>query len=254
MSAERQSCVSYFCSYLLWYWLPECETKTNDGRTASPEEGKRRGKTEAARLWKNISDSSGWAEVLTASLSFFLRDPASVSKKISKYHYCSIQLLITSREDFIWGPVHTKPLLNWLGVYLQYTPDPHLAARPEEQNESRAAGQHSGFLRPDGRCERSQLGVPTLRPWSRVIYTRAKASKRQGRRKLNIHCVLKCVQYVFSHRHPSYLLCRFQFLLIKLLFQNKVIQELILCSVCELYYRSLVTLSSVAGVCFSVCA
>lgn len=128
-------------------------------------------------VWTNASDSSGWADTDRFSFFFFCSGPClSLSHSLSKYHYCTIRLLFIFRKDFIWAVVG---LIRFLATV--YTHPPSL---PEEQNESRAAGQHSGFLHPDGRCERSQLGVPMLRPWSWVIYTLAKASKRQLRRKL----------------------------------------------------------------------
>lgn len=168
----------FSASYLLWYWASECETNLNDGRPGFLEEGEQRGgeKKQGAceRMLRTVLDE----QTLTGFLSFFFcSGPClSLSHSLSKYHYCTIRLLFIFRKDFIWAVVG---LIRFLATV--YTHPPSL---PEEQNESRAAGQHSGFLHPDGRCERSQLGVPMLRPWSWVIYTLAKASKRQLRRKL----------------------------------------------------------------------
>lgn len=167
----------FSASYLLWYWASECETNLNDGRPGFLEEGEQRG---GKRKSERVNECFGqfWmSRHWQVFFLFFCSGPClSLSHSLSKYHYCTIRLLYIFRKDFIWAVVG---LIRFLATV--YTHPPSL---PEEQNESRAAGQHSGFLHPDGRCERSQLGVPMLRPWSWVIYTLAKASKRQLRRKL----------------------------------------------------------------------
>lgn len=64
---QRQACVSHFCSYLVWYWFVECETKAN-GRVRSLVGGGRSVKPGVVCVWMNTPDSFGWADMLTASL------------------------------------------------------------------------------------------------------------------------------------------------------------------------------------------
>jgi len=64
-------CFSFLSTYLLWYWTLECETKLNDGKPRSREEGEWRGQKEGESVWTNMSNCSGWAETLTASICSF---------------------------------------------------------------------------------------------------------------------------------------------------------------------------------------
>lgn len=78
-------------------------------------------------------------------------------------------------------------MFKWCGFHLNST----VAGQPSAPRHPPPPLFFYSFPRPDGGCERSQLGVPMLRPWCRTDLYTSKGIQRQQRRKSTVHCLLE---------------------------------------------------------------